>query len=701
MLLVGLDDARRGLGHPGIERRKANATREAIVPRHVRDLRDPESEVGACANRVSSKNGLRPTSPGPDDEGYVFASAHPSGRVVLAGGRDTPEAVLESGLPYCPREAIEAVAADSSLQIGMASRRLSILDLSPAGHQPMCSEDGSSWIVHNGEIYNCPELRDELVGRGHLFRSRTDTEVVLHAYEEWGRECLHRFNGMCGFAILNRWKGRFFLARDRFGVKPCYHFFDGETFLFSSEMKGLLASGFIRPFPEEQAVRAYLEADLTNHGHRTFFRDCRELLPGHFLELDLKAGGFLVQRYYRIPVGAAAIGDRDAVEDFRELFQDCVRKRLISDVPLGSCLSGGLDSSSIVCTLDRLMREEGLKLPERGVQKTFSARYEDKRHDEGRFIHAVSACTETEPHFVFPLAEDLIRELESLIWHQEEPFGTTSIYAQWEVFRLARQKGVKVTLDGQGGDELLGGYAAYRYPYLGQRLREGDWATYWAELRHFAGSGESESRLVRRSVVESIPPVLRRTASRFFHPRGIRVAADGRIQNPFQRMMDRDFSNNPTNLLRYEDPNSMAHSIGSRLPFLDYRLVEFCFRLPDHMKIRRGVTKWGLREAMAEILPEEIRLRGDKVGFSTPEDTWFRGPLRKTAEEIFSSESFLGHPHVNRGRLQKDWSQHLAGTRNRSQVLWRHLNLELWMRAFLDAGSSRWTAGEEARRLRG
>ncbi len=625
---------------------------------------------------------------GPDDEGYLFAPLNREGGMILAGGPDTPTAVYESQLPFCPKQSVDTLAPSSGLHIGLANRRLSILDLSPAGHQPLCNEDGSVWVVHNGEIYNYPDLKQELSRRGHTFASNTDTEVIVHAYEEWGESCLDRFNGMWAFCLLDRRQGKLFLSRDRFGIKPFYYFLDGKTLLFSSEIKGLLTRGLVRPRPDEEALQAYLTVHLTNYNHRTFFREVQELLPGHFLQIDLKSGAHLIRQYYRVPTETIRSDDREAIAEFGQIFRDSVKRRLISDVPLGTCLSGGMDSSSIVCSLDRLMREEGIKLPGSDIQKTFSARYEDARHDEGQYIQRVTDSAETEAHFTFPSVDDLLEEVTRLIWHQEEPFGTTSIYAQWCVFRLARQQDVKVTLDGQGGDELLAGYTDYRHPFLAQLLRQGSWAAYRRELRAFTQSGESATRLIRRSIRESLSPRFRRATSRLFRSDRFDVPVDASIRNPLVRILDRDFSNSLTNLLRYEDRNSMAHSIETRLPFMDYRLVELCFRLPAEMKIRDGLTKWILRESMTGILPEEVRMRKDKVGFSTPEDTWFRNGLRRFAEDILASESFRSRPHVDPDMARKDLDRHLAGIKNRSEALWRILNLELWLRTFIDPTES-------------
>jgi len=632
---------------------------------------------------------------GPDDEGYLLAAMDRGAAPVLAGGPDTPPAVYAAALPYAPARSIESSGAGGQLdagegfRLGIANRRLTIVDLSPAGHQPICNEDGSVWVVHNGEIYNFPDLRRELAGKGHTFRSNTDTEVIVHAWEEWGPDCLHRFNGMWGFCILDRKANRMFLARDRFGIKPLYHHSGGGFFLFSSEIKGLLASGLVSPAPDEETLAAYLDAGVVNHRHRSFFRDVSELPPGHCIDLDLGGGSPAVSRYYTIPTDTVSrpggkAAENELAKEFRRLFHDAVRIRLISDVPVGSCLSGGLDSSSIVCVLDRLMRDEGLKIPGSSIQKTFSARYHDARHDEGKFIGYVNAQTGSDAHFIYPGVEDLREDMEKLIYHQEEPFGSTSMYAQWCVFRLAKEAGVTVTLDGQGGDELLGGYLKYRVPFLGRLLRRGRFGSWLRELRAMSAGGEGMGKLARKSLKETLPAGLRGLLPGRSRPGRAFRDAGGGTANPFLRALLHDFENSLTTLLRFEDRNGMAHSIESRLPFMDYRIVELCFSLPDDMKIRNGETKWTLRRAMDGILPPQVRDRRDKVGFSTPEDAWFRSEFREMTEELFRSESFRSRACYDRARIKNELELHLAGRRNRSGPLWRHVNAELWFRKFVD-----------------
>ncbi|HEX2077328.1 MAG TPA: asparagine synthase (glutamine-hydrolyzing), partial [Longimicrobium sp.] len=399
---------------------------------------------------------------GPDDEG--FALFPPGGCPPRAlGGPDTPPDAYGSGYPYAP----EAPADDGPGPRAIAAlghRRLSIVDVSPAGHNPMSYDAGRLWITYNGEVYNYVELRCELEALGHAFVSHTDTEVILAAWRQWGRECLNRLNGMFAFALVDRERRTFFAARDRWGIKPLYYWVSPAGFVaFASEVKQLTGLPGWEPRINGQRAYDFLNWRVTDHTDETLFRGVHQLRGGQFFEAPLPEGDAAVPYGAggRVPVGqwytlrpAPFEGSfDDAAERFRELLTDSVRLRLRADVPVGSCLSGGLDSSSIVCVMDGLLRMNG-----GGVQKTFSACSQVPRFDERRWMEEVVAGTAVEPHYVYPPLDGAFAELGALTWHQDEPFASTSIYAQWSVFRLARQNGVTVMLDGQGADEQLVGY---------------------------------------------------------------------------------------------------------------------------------------------------------------------------------------------------------------------------------------------------
>lgn len=638
---------------------------------------------------------------GPDDEGYLLGNTA-MGHHRLVGGQDTPQEVFSSRYLYSPQGVISDISEESRYNLALANRRLAIIDLSAAGHQPICNEDGTVWIVHNGEIYNFRELRRELQSLGHRFVSDTDTEVIVHAYEEWGEEGLNKFNGMWAFCIWDSKKQKILCSRDRFGIKPFYYYFDGEQFLFASEIKALLQADIPKQ-ANERRIYDYLTFGMVDHTQETLFHKIKQLRGGEYLELNTKTRELTIKRYWDIDLDRklSGISHEEYPQRFYELLEDAVRLHLVSDVPLGSCLSGGLDSSAIVCLVDKLMREEGMKIPGSDMQKTFSARYEDPRHDEGPFIEQVIQKTHVDAHFIYPTGEGLLKEMEQLLYHQDEPFGSTSIYAQWSVFKLARLSGVKVTLDGQGGDELLAGYHGYFGSFFAELLKTGQWFRLFEEIRSYAiVHGYSEVQGLARAALWLLPEraesllrsLLRLTRERSWLRRDFvrRIASD----HPLRIAKGKSIFDNHLyttlilfslpSLLRFEDRNSMAHSIESRVPLLDYRLVEFAFAMPAEEKIHHGVTKRILRDALKEILPEPIRTRRDKIGFSTPEDMWLRTTMKGFLTELIASESFRSRPYFNVKQVKKLFEAHTEGKRNFSNTIWRIINLELWLRRFID-----------------
>mgnify|MGYP001576088853 CR=1 FL=1 len=581
--------------------------------------------------------------------------------------------------------------------IGLGHRRLSIIDLSPAGHQPMSNEDGSAWITYNGEVYNYLELMEELKEKGHKFKSKTDTEVIIHAYEEWGEGCLSRFNGMFAFAIWDNKIKRLFCARDRFGIKPFYYFYDGKRFIFASEIKALLEDRSIERRPNNQIVYDFLVQAYLDHTDETFFEGIKQIPPSHYLIID--AGGIQIKRWWDIDETRklTPIDDKKVAGMFYELFEDSIRLRLRSDVPVGTCLSGGLDSSSIVCVANRLMFGEDMTNRISNRQKTFSSCFDMEGYDERRYINGVLAKTGAEANFVFPRGEDLFDIISDVIWHQDEPFGSTSIVAQWYVMKEASKK-VKVLLDGQGADELLAGYHGYFGALYSDLLEKVSLLKLLKEVIYYKRHHKQFQPHVFSNIARSfMPPYLVSILRR-------RIKGDiGWLDADFQKRYRKTFcftdkfSSKLDNLLynllgryglpallHYEDRNSMAFSIEARVPFLDYRLVEFMFSLPADQKLRKGTTKIVLRNAMKEILPEEVRTRQDKMGFVTPEDIWFRTVAKEKILGIFNSMSFQGRGYFNVGQIKKEFDAHLSGKKNISNAIWRWINIELWFRRFFD-----------------
>ncbi|HEX8723383.1 MAG TPA: asparagine synthase (glutamine-hydrolyzing) [Pyrinomonadaceae bacterium] len=554
---------------------------------------------------------------GPDDDGFLLAATR-EGRAALCGGPDT---VSGLSLPLAEGQ------GGQGFDLALGFRRLAILDLSPAGHQPMSSPDGRHWIVFNGEVYNYIELREELAAHGHRFRSGSDTEVVLAAYRQWGRACLPRLNGMFAFALWDSAERRLFLARDRFGEKPLHYVHvPGRLFAFASEIKALHGAGLVEPRVHEETLLRYERFDQTDVGEQTLYEGVLRLAQAHSLTVGAD-GGFRKERYWDLDPRVQHEGRPEAwyAERFRELFFDSVRLRMRSDVPVGSSLSGGLDSSTVVATMDRL-------LPEGAVQKTFSARFDDEAKDEGKWIEHVTAATRVEPHFVWPTGERMMEELGPLFYHQEEPFGSSSIYAQWCVMRLAAEHGVTVLLDGQGADETLAGYHPYFGVVADDLFRRLKFPTYFAWRGSYASLHGRPLDSVALTIRRNIPRDLKRPVKALLGRNG-----NGRKVEPLVPEYPAEFGRvsalrkilwwhttrqGLAELLRYADRNSMAHSREVRLPFLDHRLVEFIFSLPDRMIMRDGWTKWVLRRAFGGVVPEPILERVDKLGYEPPQRRW-------------------------------------------------------------------------------
>lgn len=623
---------------------------------------------------------------GPDDEGFLAVN-YESGKTYPLTGKESRVSGLRLEEFNCPAH------------LFLGHRRLSILDLSPSGHQPMTNEDGTFWIVHNGEVYNYPEIRKELEPLGHHFHSQTDTEVILHAYEEWGTDCLKHFNGMWAFAILDLKRKRMFCSRDRAGVKPFYYFYDGRRFCFASEIKALLHMDHSSVEPNEQIIADYLFSGLIDHTRETFLKNIFQLQPGEYLLLEDKK--LTIRSYWDIEAKEVRYArEGDYAERFHELLQDSIRLRLRSDVPIGSCLSGGLDSSSIVCMANKLMFDgQSIDLSLVGErQKTFSSCFENPAYDEQKFIELVIRQTGAEKNYVFPNPEELFTDLTKLIWHQDEPFGSTSIYAQWKVMEHANEKGVKVLLDGQGGDELLAGYPPSFYALFKQTIRQVALASLIKEVKGFLKHQDWRiDQFIPRVMAALVPDIFKPLFQHLSH-NGLQwiegsfkekyyrnVTKPNRFENELNNYLYHIFRSSVLpGLLHYEDRNSMANSIETRLPFLDYRLVEFVFGLPIELKIKEGVTKVILREAMGGILPEEIRNRMDKMGFVTPEAVWFRTTLREQIREIINSKSFSERGFFNIANVKKTFNDHCKGKADNHSMIWRCVNLELWLRLFID-----------------
>jgi asparagine synthase (glutamine-hydrolysing) len=571
----------------------------------------------------------------------------------------------------------------------------------------MPSSDGRFWLLLNGEIYNYRELRSELRALGHRFRTESDSEVLLAAYQAWGAKALDRLIGMFAFIIWDDHQKYLFAARDRLGVKPLVFHTSNRGIAFGSEIKQLIGlPGFVRRINLDRAFN-FLQSGVTDHSSDTMFAEASSLGPGRWLALDLKTwrpGNSLpIRQYWRLPpIDDSEISVQDAAERFRELFLDSVRMQMRADVRVGSCLSGGLDSSSIVAA-QALLRPSTSE-----AVHAVSAVFPGTSVDESRFIDHVVAASGAVSERVTLNPEDIFAESEAIVRAQDEPYGSTSIHAQYHVFRRAREIGVKVMLDGQGADEILGGYHGcfhFHYVRLIRDLRLVELLGVLGQRKSWHGIGYRQQLL---SLTGRLPGPFRR----LLHPPGNPTTPapqwlngdyfEMRLGHPPENALVQaleqedmppirslgDYCSVLTRsislpmLLRYEDRNSMAHGIEARVPFLDHRLVEFCLRLGHQHKIVGGDTKRVLREAMRGLLPEPVRNRRDKLGFATPEELWFKGPLREPVMRAIEETLELYPELFNLAATRQLSRQMLDGERPFDFLLWRIVVFGIWGRTF-------------------
>ncbi|MBA3558608.1 MAG: asparagine synthase (glutamine-hydrolyzing) [Gemmatimonadaceae bacterium] len=616
---------------------------------------------------------------GPDDEGYLLWSAG-SPTEVFAGPDTSPGSRAEFSLRELP--------AVSDWRVGFGHRRLSIVDLSPAGHQPMVHRPTGLTIIYNGEIYNHIELRRELQERGHQFLSHCDTEVILAAWAEWGPECLHRFNGMFAFVLLDpRGKGRLHAVRDRFGVKPLYWSRVGEYLAFASEIKQIRSLPGFAAHLDRGTTRDYLATGLLDISRHTFDENIKQILGGERAVVNLEDANPTVQvmRWYNLEAQPFSGSLLDAADRFRELLSDSVRLRLRADVPVGSCLSGGLDSSAIVCMARQHLDTEG----EHHGQVTVTSRYPAARFDEWHFAEQVIRMTEATPVEVWPTIERLQAELDAQLWHMDDPFGSTSQFSQWCVFAGAAEAGLKVMLDGQGSDEQLAGYNGNDAALYTGMLRRWSVVDLAMEIkgfrkRHGAIPIAQLIFALRNAMPVTdmlLPSRLRVSPS---GPEWLRLDAPSHVETQPPRDLNDSLRRQTLTgslpvLLRYEDRNSMARSIESRVPFLDYRLVEFLAGLPDSMKLRQGETKLVLREGLRGVVPESIRQRRDKMGFVSPEEIWLRETATGWFEEMIEAAIDVAPEFYFPDRVRRMLKDMVSGATPFNSEPWRILCLGRWM----------------------
>ena len=580
---------------------------------------------------------------------------------------------------------------------GLAHRRLSILDLTPAGHQPMSDRTGRWWIVFNGEIYNYVELRSRLEGLGHRFRSRCDTEVLLSAYIQWGAGALDRLVGMWAFAVWDEATRTFFAARDRFGIKPFYYAIDTTgTLLFASEVRALLTSGRIEPRAHPPSLHAFLKWGMADSFEETFFAGVRRLMPGHCLRATEQ--GVRVWRYWDIepaePARTPSLAE--AGDRLRELLSDAVRLRLRSDVPVGTALSGGLDSTTILSLASRMIDHP---------MDTFTSVFPGiASSDESAYAAEAARHCGASAHTVEPRPDAFFERFGTILSHLEEPTGAPGVYAMWHVMQLAADH-VVVLLDGQGGDECLAGYTRYGSYRLASELAGALRRTPGSSWRGVGEQWRRTPTLTPREVIRAVgrglnPLVdLRWVADRLRNGRGAdflsgeaaaapvpEVSRPMHLGDPLANRLYWDVTRDvlPA-LLRFEDKLSMAFSLEARVPMTDHRVVEYLLGLPARYLMHDGWTKRVLRVGLRHDLPKAILNRRDKMGYEVPTHEWFSGILAGGVEQVLFDRRTLQRGWLDPVRLRRAVTRHQRGARGLARHLWRALVLELWTRLFVDA----------------
>ncbi len=596
---------------------------------------------------------------GPDGEGFAFFSNEIS---VPAYSNETPRINTESkSFIYNPSVSIHEL--DENYSFALAHRRLSIIDLSEAGHQPMCDTTSNYWLTFNGEIYNYIELREELKHKGHQFITQTDSEVLIEAYKEWGINCLQHFNGMFSFSLFDKKNNQIFCARDRAGVKPFYYCNTNQVFAFASEYKAFIKSNLI-PFEvnEVQQLDYLLNANLETNA-QSLFKGIYELKPAHYFVYDLSSHHLEIKQYYTLPnTSLQQKSESEIVNLIEEKLVTAVKLRLRSDVEVGSCLSGGLDSSIIAGIIKHLEPTQHLKL--------FTAIFPTETFDESAYAKLVSDNVDGNWKTVTPTADEFFRDIESLNYSQDLPIWSTSTYSQHRVMQLASENNIKVVLDGQGADELFGGYAHH---YIS--LWKEDFS--FKKLNNAKQTIKNPYQLFFKQLLKETFD-LKTDYSFYFSKKTLLKSSDYesvKFSSNLNQQLKDDYTGRLKSFLKCEDRCSMAFGIESRVPFADdIELVNFIFSVEGNKKIKNGVSKYLLREATKKYIPQQIYNRKDKIGFETPVANWFAPHKTIVLDTIIQQLDFINHTH-----LISNYETILI---NKSAFLLRLYSLAVWKKAF-------------------
>lgn len=642
------------------------------------------SEEGETLNTLISMSELI-NHRGPDDEGYYVRNyASQLSKRLYSNNTDQTSIQayqLDGSHDY------ENIAAN----VLLGHKRLAIRDISCLGHQPMFSEDGTVAIIYNGEVYNTDELKAKLVNRGYTFRSSTDTEIILKGYIAWGESLLHRLNGMFSFIIYDDVRQEAFIARDRFGVKPLYFWRPREgEIAFGSEIKQFRAFKTWQARLNHNRAFDYLNWAQTDHTSETMFADVFQVLPGHYCKLSIyqlfKPIKFI--RWYSIPSQKFDQPFDVAVSKFHELFYDSVNIRLKADVPVGTCLSGGLDSSSIVCVVNEIINQGQ-------TQKTFSSCSEYRQFDEREYVYEVLNKTKNVKSNLFDLEHDKFLELlPKIIYMQDEPFLSPSVFAEWCVFEQVSKAGVKVTLDGHGADEQLLGYHTFFGPFIYNLLRRGQLLNLIREVnsikkRHGYGIRYAAQKISRGILPDKVIRQLFNMTNRpsenvdWINLAVLNLCNRGKLDNVKYGdveglSLEQITQTSIPKQLHWCDRDSMAFSVESRVPFLDYRVVEFLHSLPIEFKFSKGITKRVLREGMKSYLPDKVRNRIDKMGFVTPAEIWVKD--NKPYYKSFANETIESAGGILNHNAHKKLNAMIDGKLKFDHSFWRILFFSSWMK---------------------
>ena len=627
---------------------------------------------------------------GPDDEGYVLVNRQ---NAQAFAGNDTFIETFNNTNFYCPKNHIDNASGTHFLALG--HRRLSIIDISANGHQPMCSVNKQFWITFNGEIYNYIELRKELQDLGHQFYTESDTEVVLKAYEYWGNDCVHHFNGMWAFVIYDVKKNILFGSRDRMGVKPLYYALNGDSFVFASEQKALQQSRWVETCLNARAAFDYLALSHAEPEPEGFLKSIFSLKQGHSFVFDISGFSYSERQYYS-PFQLKAdhnISYLESIERLQDILINSINIRTRADVEIGSCLSGGIDSSIIVMLLDRFFKEKKVNY----LPKVFTAVYPNSKIDEERWAKHVVDSTSVQWFKTAPTGADLLADLNELIYAADSPILNTSTYSQYRVMRLASEQGTKVLLDGQGADELFAGYDLFYPVFYNELFIRFKLILLLKELKQ---SGKFWLQL-KKWVITDIQMMLKRLPAplskrlyeaaiselRYIRPEFKRefLHRFGELTFPFGANLNTTLKNYAFGeklqvMLRLEDRMSMHFSVESRTPFADdAALLDFAMNLPSTFKIRNGVRKFVLRDAVQNILPRQILDRSDKIGFQTPEFEWLKSLTAEIPNLIESNIDSI----VDTVLLKKDLKKIIENpTSHESSRLLRYVFFSQWRKNY-------------------